>query len=278
MVKNDVKLLGSWSSPFVMRPWIALNIKSVNYEFLEKTFGSKSQLLLQSNPVWSSSPSILASDPYDRAIERFWAAYADEKELGLPCSTISQMVFPLQLCSSDAICITLLICIYNAGHDLNLVSIYEGSGSSQLFSALKSLPPPCYYLTQKYTLFNHDKLYNNRLFELWLPSTEVGSLVYLSWTSPMLFNSLGDPNRRSTRWFPALRGLRGAQEDEERKALKGPVIEGIVLLEEAFGKCSKGKAFFGGDQIGLIDIAFGCYLGWLKVLGNLSRSENKMRL
>ncbi|GMY20740.1 glutathione S-transferase U17-like [Fagus crenata] len=161
-----------------MRPWIALNIKSVNYEFLEETFGSKSQLLLQSNPVhkkipvlihvdkpipesliivqyidelWSSSPSILASDPYDHAIERFWAAYTDEK------------------------------------------------------------------------------------------------------------------------WFPALRGLRVAQEDEERKALKGPVIEGIVLLEEAFGKCSKGKAFFGGDQIGLIDIAFGCCLGWLKVTEKLSR-------
>ena len=67
-----------------------------------------------------------------------------------------------------------------------------------------------------------------------------------------------------------MRGLRGAQEDEERKALKGPVIEGIVLLEEAFGKCSKGKAFFGGDQIGLIDIAFGCYLGWLKVTEKLS--------
>ena len=106
MAKNDVKLLGSWSSPFVMRPRIALNIKSVNYEFLEETFGSKSQLLLQSNPVhkkipvlihvdkpipesliivqyidevWSSSPSILASDPYDRAIERFWVAYIDEK-------------------------------------------------------------------------------------------------------------------------------------------------------------------------------------------------------
>ena len=42
--------------------------------------------------------------------------------------------------------------------------------------------------------------------------------------------------------------------------------EGIVLLEEAFGKCSKGKAFFGGDQIGLIDIALGCYLGWWKVV------------
>jgi glutathione S-transferase len=109
MAKNDVKLLGAWPSPFVMRPRIALNIKSVNYEFLEETIGSKSQLLLQSNPVhkkipvlihadkpisesiiiveyidevWTSGPSILASDPYDRAIERFWVAYIDEKVRG----------------------------------------------------------------------------------------------------------------------------------------------------------------------------------------------------
>ena len=106
MAKSDVKLLGAWTSPYVMRAQIALNIKSVNYEFLEQIFGSKSQLLLQSNhvhkkipvliradkpiceslvivqyidEVWTSSPSILPSNPYDRAIVRFWAAYLDDK-------------------------------------------------------------------------------------------------------------------------------------------------------------------------------------------------------
>jgi glutathione S-transferase len=108
MAKSEVKLLGAWPSPFVMRPRIALNIKAVEYDFLEETFGSKSQLLLQSNPVhkkvpvlihadkpicesliivqyidevWTSAPSILPSDPYDRAIQRFWAAYVDDKVL-----------------------------------------------------------------------------------------------------------------------------------------------------------------------------------------------------
>ena len=104
-----MKLLGAWPSPFVMRARIALNIKSLKYEFHEESLGSKSQLLVQSNPVykkipvlihgdkpvcesliiveyvdeaWSSSgPSILPSHPYDRAIARFWAAYIDDKVL-----------------------------------------------------------------------------------------------------------------------------------------------------------------------------------------------------
>lgn len=106
MAGNDVKILGAWPSPYVMRPRIALNIKSVAYDFLEEQFGSKSELLLKSNPVykkipvlihdgkpisesliivqyidevWNSGPSILPSDPYDRAIARFWATYIDDK-------------------------------------------------------------------------------------------------------------------------------------------------------------------------------------------------------
>ncbi|KFK43324.1 hypothetical protein AALP_AA1G109900 [Arabis alpina] len=107
MATGDVKLIGSWASVFVMRARIALNLKSISHEFLQETFGSKSELLLKSNPVykkmpvllhadkpvcesniivqyideaWSSSgPSILPSQPYDRAIARFWAAYIDDK-------------------------------------------------------------------------------------------------------------------------------------------------------------------------------------------------------
>ncbi|KAG5236285.1 glutathione S-transferase [Salix suchowensis] len=177
MAKSDVKLIGSWASPFVMRPRIALNIKSVEYEFLEEILGSKSQLLLESNPVhkkipvlihggkpiceslviveyidevWSPGPAILPSDPHDRALARFWAAYLDEK------------------------------------------------------------------------------------------------------------------------WFPAMRNIVTAKDEEARKAMIDQVGEGLALLEGAFSKCSKGKGFFGGDQIGYLDIAFGSYLGWLRALEKMN--------
>jgi glutathione S-transferase len=106
MASSDVKVLGTSLSPFVNRVQIALNLKSVDYEFLVEKFGSKSELLLKSNPVhkkmpvmihggkpicesliivqyidevWTNGPSILPSNPYDRAIARFWAAYVDDK-------------------------------------------------------------------------------------------------------------------------------------------------------------------------------------------------------
>ncbi|GAA0184692.1 hypothetical protein Leryth_020453 [Lithospermum erythrorhizon] len=104
---ENVKLLGFWPSPFVMRVKIALSLKSINYEFIEEPFGPKSELLLKSNPVhkkipvffhgddkiiaeslvivnyidetWAFGAQILPSDTYDRAIARFWAAYLDDK-------------------------------------------------------------------------------------------------------------------------------------------------------------------------------------------------------
>ncbi|CAN4124355.1 unnamed protein product [Withania somnifera] len=106
MATNSVKLLGVWASPFVNRVEIALKIKSIEFDFTQETFLTKSELLLKSNPVykkipvlfheekpiceslvilqyideaWPHGTSILPSDPYDRAIARFWSAYIDEK-------------------------------------------------------------------------------------------------------------------------------------------------------------------------------------------------------
>ncbi|KAE9599590.1 hypothetical protein Lal_00021281 [Lupinus albus] len=106
MPTNDLKLLGSWYSPFVLRVHIALNIKSLDYENIEETLNPKSDLLLHSNPVhktipvllhahqpicesgiivqyideiWTHAPSILPQNAYDRANTRFWVSYIDDK-------------------------------------------------------------------------------------------------------------------------------------------------------------------------------------------------------
>ncbi|KAL0336274.1 UNVERIFIED_CONTAM: Glutathione S-transferase U17 [Sesamum radiatum] len=178
MATETVKVLGGWPSPYVIRARIALNIKSVEYEYQEEDLlgGNKSDLLLKSNPVykkvpvlihadrpvceslvivqyvdevWASGPAILPSDPYDRATARFWAIYIDEK---------------------------------------------------------------------------------------WYPRVKDG------------FFSEGEASKI-------------AFEESDK---------GLLLLEEAFTKCSKGQKFFGGERIGYLDIALGSHLAWIRVIEKAS--------
>lgn len=67
-------------------------------------------------------------------------------------------------------------------------------------------------------------------------------------------------------WFPLILEVGEAVEKDAKKAVLQKIIEGLCLLEEAFVKCSKGKDFFGGDSIGYIDIALGCFLGWIRAM------------
>ncbi|KAK3153137.1 hypothetical protein QOZ80_2BG0168300 [Eleusine coracana subsp. coracana] len=107
---DELKLLGLWASPFVLRVKLALSIKGLSYEDVEEDiFGGKSELLLNSNPVHKkvpvllhngkpicdsqiivqyideafagSGPSLLPIDPLERAVARFWAAYVDDNLL-----------------------------------------------------------------------------------------------------------------------------------------------------------------------------------------------------
>jgi len=107
MAQRDLRLLGAWFSPFVLRVQIALNLKGLDYEVVEETLNPKSELLLKSNPVhkkipvffhgdkvicesaiiveyidevWSNNAlSILPQNAYDRANARFWVSYIDDK-------------------------------------------------------------------------------------------------------------------------------------------------------------------------------------------------------
>ncbi|OIW10510.1 hypothetical protein TanjilG_15882 [Lupinus angustifolius] len=176
MPRNDLKLIGGWYSPFVLRVQIALNIKSLDYENIEETLNPKSDLLLHSNPVhkqipvllhahkpicesgiivqyidqiWTNAPSILPQNAYDRANTRFWVSYIDDK------------------------------------------------------------------------------------------------LV------------------------PSMRNILFA-EDEAKKKHFIEVEEVLEVMEDVLKKQSDGKAFFGGDNIGFIDIAFGSLLSWLSVIEELN--------
>ncbi|CAI8612724.1 unnamed protein product [Vicia faba] len=103
--KEDVKLLAMVESPFVGRVDIALNLKGIQYKYEVENLKNKSELLLKSNPVykkvpvlvhneksiseslvileyidetWTQNP-ILPSDPYKRALARFWSKFIDDK-------------------------------------------------------------------------------------------------------------------------------------------------------------------------------------------------------
>ncbi|KAK8945169.1 Glutathione S-transferase U18 [Platanthera zijinensis] len=105
--EQSLKLVGFSGSPYVARARVALNLKRIDYEFVVEEHGKKSELLIESNPVYkkvpvlihrgnpiceslvilhyidevwaAAGPPILPADPYDRATARFWAAYIDDK-------------------------------------------------------------------------------------------------------------------------------------------------------------------------------------------------------
>ncbi|KAL0406663.1 UNVERIFIED_CONTAM: putative glutathione S-transferase parC [Sesamum latifolium] len=105
---EELILLDFWSSPFTAKVRIALREKGLEFKSVEEDLlGSKSQLLLEMNPVHKQVPvlihngkpvcestiilqyidevwrekaaPLMPSDPYERANARFWADFIDRK-------------------------------------------------------------------------------------------------------------------------------------------------------------------------------------------------------
>ncbi|XP_027926715.1 probable glutathione S-transferase [Vigna unguiculata] len=112
--QEEVTLLGFVGSPFVCRVKIALKLKGVEYKYVEENLGIKSEQLLKYNPVhkkvpvfvhgdkplaeslviveyidetWKNNP-ILPSDPYQRALARFWSKFIDDKIVGVSWKSV----------------------------------------------------------------------------------------------------------------------------------------------------------------------------------------------
>ncbi|XP_073148274.1 glutathione S-transferase U17-like [Henckelia pumila] len=75
------------------------------------------------------------------------------------------------------------------------------------------------------------------------------------------------------KWYPLFKQLHGSQGEDSRKETLDKISQGLVLLEKAFKDCSKGKSFFGGENVGYVDIALGSIVGWVKVAETLIGQE-----
>ena len=107
MGSKEVKLVSFWVSPFAFRVEWALKVKGVEYEYAEEDRLNKSSFLLEMNPVhkkvpvlihngkpivesfiileyidetWKQYP-LMPQEPYERALSRFWARFAEEKAI-----------------------------------------------------------------------------------------------------------------------------------------------------------------------------------------------------
>uniref|UniRef100_A0A0E0MA09 glutathione transferase n=1 Tax=Oryza punctata TaxID=4537 RepID=A0A0E0MA09_ORYPU len=66
--------------------------------------------------------------------------------------------------------------------------------------------------------------------------------------------------------------FRGKTEEEKTEGMK-QLLAVVETLEGALKDCSKGKPFFGGDIVGIVDVALGGLISWVKATEVLAASK-----
>ncbi|XP_076938270.1 glutathione S-transferase U17-like [Bidens hawaiensis] len=169
---SEIKLLGTAASPFVNRVQFVLNLKSIEYEFIEENLFCKSELLLTSNPAYTKVPVLFHENKPPLAESLIIIEYLDE--------------------------------IYPDVHQILPSDPFERA---------------------------HNRFWANYI---------------------------------DTTFFPLFTEMKRIHSEEGKEAIKKQIIEASQFLEESFVKFSNGKAYFGGDDAGYLDVVLGCFLGWIK--------------
>ncbi|RAL37662.1 hypothetical protein DM860_000356 [Cuscuta australis] len=65
----------------------------------------------------------------------------------------------------------------------------------------------------------------------------------------------------------------GAKEEEMKKLLEELSQLEDVLLQSKGNNNNKNNKFFGGERIGWLDIALGCYVGWFRAVEDFAADD-----
>ncbi|RDX76857.1 Glutathione S-transferase U18 [Mucuna pruriens] len=72
------------------------------------------------------------------------------------------------------------------------------------------------------------------------------------------------------KWLTSMRSILVAEDDEAKKPHLEQIEEIHERMEEVLNKFSEGKAFFGGDTIGYLDICLGSIWDWNRVMEEMN--------
>lgn len=74
--------------------------------------------------------------------------------------------------------------------------------------------------------------------------------------------------KTSLKVLPLYEKLRCTPHKEGKEAIIKQIIEESSLIEKTHIKFSNGKSYFGGEDVGYLDVVFGSFIGWTRFVEN----------